>query len=162
MKTARVDNIDVQIFENRSLLGQAAARAVAGAIRRLHTKQETVNMIFAAAPSQNEFLAAFIRESVDWVRINAFHMDEYLGLGADAPQSFGYYLQTHLFGNVDFGSVHLLNGLAADPQAECQRYATLLQTYPSDIVCMGIGEHNHLAFNEPSVADFHDPATVKD
>jgi glucosamine-6-phosphate deaminase len=118
-------------------------------------------MVFAAAPSQNEFLAALVLQPLQWGRINAFHMDEYLGLGSDAPQSFGYYLRTQLFDKADIGSVQLLDGLAADPVAECTRYATLLGTHPPDIVCMGVGENNHLAFNDPPVADFNDPQSVK-
>jgi glucosamine-6-phosphate deaminase len=54
-----------------------------------------------------------------------------------------------------------MNGLAADPEAECRRYTALLQAHPTDIVCLGIGENNHLAFNDPPVADFRDPQTVK-
>jgi glucosamine-6-phosphate deaminase len=155
------DNIHVRIFDTRDELGKAAAMAVAETIRQLLATRPVINMVFAAAPSQNEFLAALIGQPLDWDRINAFHMDEYLGLGPDAPQSFGYYLRTHLFEKVPFQSVHLFNGLAAHPQAECQRYAALLEAHPTDILCLGIGENNHLAFNDPPVADFHDPAAVK-
>jgi glucosamine-6-phosphate deaminase len=155
------DNIRVHIFDSRKSLGETAAMAAADTIRNLLATQPTLNMVFAAAPSQNEFLAALIKQSVDWGRINAFHMDEYLGLGPDAPQSFGYYLRTHLFDKVQFQKVHLMNGLAANRQSECDRYAGLLEANPTDILCLGIGENNHLAFNDPPVADFHDPKTVK-
>ncbi|HXB08882.1 MAG TPA: 6-phosphogluconolactonase, partial [Puia sp.] len=155
------DRIRVRIFDSRSLLGEAGAQAVATTIRQLHSAQATLNMVFAAAPSQDEFLAALIRQPLDWGRINAFHMDEYLGLGPDAPPSFGYYLNTHIFDRVRFRSVHLLNGLAPDPQTECDRYAAQLEANPTDIVCMGIGENNHLAFNDPPVANFRDPQRVK-
>jgi glucosamine-6-phosphate deaminase len=150
-----------KVFDTRQLLGEAAAQAVAKTMRELLTKQQTVNMVFAAAPSQNEFLAALIQMPVEWARINAFHMDEYLGLDTTAPQSFGQYLREHLFDKVAFKAVHFFNGKAADPQAECSRYSELLKTYPTDIVCMGIGENTHLAFNDPPVADFNDSKTVK-
>ena len=155
------DNVLVHIFDSRESLGEAAAKAVADTIQKLLATQPTLNMVFAAAPSQNEFLAALIKQSPDWGRINAFHMDEYLGLGPEAPQSFGYYLNTHLFRHVPFKNVYLMNGLAADPQAECERYAGLLKKHPTDILCLGIGENNHLAFNDPPVADFKDAAGVK-
>lgn len=154
-------NIRVRIFDNRELLGEAAARATADAIRHLLAAQPLVNIIFAAAPSQNEFLAALSRQPLEWSRINGFHMDEYTGLDPHSPQSFVCYLKTHLFDKTPFRSVHFLNGVAADPQAECRRYAALLEQLPTDIVCMGIGENNHLAFNDPPVADFHDPERVK-
>ena len=155
------DGIRISVFDNRALLGKAAAQAVAGTIQKLHATRDTINMVFAAAPSQNEFLAALLEYPIAWERINAFHMDEYLGLGSDAPESFGYYLNTHIFNAKPFRSVHLLNGLAPDPQAECTRYASLLKADPTDIVCLGIGENTHLAFNDPPVADFRDPQIVK-
>jgi glucosamine-6-phosphate deaminase len=154
-------NSNIHIFDTRQHLGEAAAQAVAATIQQLLTTQQLVNIVFAAAPSQNEFLAALIQKPVDWNRIVAFHMDEYLGLGTNAPQSFGQYLREHLFDKVPFKAVHFFNGAAADPEAECRRYAELLQTHPTDIVCMGIGENTHLAFNDPPVADFNDPRTVK-
>jgi glucosamine-6-phosphate deaminase len=156
-----VENIRVRIADNRDLLGGISARAVADTIRALLKERSQVNLVFAAAPSQNEFLAALLRQPIEWGRLNAFHMDEYIGLDQHAPQSFAWYLQTHLFGMAPFRSVHLLNGIAPDLDAECARYAGLLRQFPIDIVCMGIGENNHLAFNDPPVADFHDPKSVK-
>ena len=158
---SRKDNIRIRISDSRAALGDAAAQAVAERIQNLLSTQPTLNMVFAAAPSQNEFLAALIRQPLDWGRINAFHMDEYLGLGSAAPQSFGYYLNTHLFDDLPFKKVHLINGLAANPQAECDRYSALLKENPTDILCLGIGENNHLAFNDPPVADFKDAKTVR-
>lgn len=156
-----VENIRVRIADNRDLLGEISALAVADTIRALLKEQLQINLVFAAAPSQNEFLAALLRQPIEWDRLNAFHMDEYIGLDQHAPQSFAWYLQTHLFGMAPFRSVHLLNGIAPDLDAECTRYAGLLRQFPIDIVCMGIGENNHLAFNDPPVADFHDPESVK-
>ncbi|MFR5757839.1 MAG: hypothetical protein ACLUE2_05295 [Bacteroides cellulosilyticus] len=56
-------------------------------------RKEEINILFAAAPSQNEFLAALQKYALPWNRIHALHMDEYIGLQADAPQRFGNYLQ---------------------------------------------------------------------
>lgn len=142
-------------------MGQAAARAVAETIRTLLLSQKEVNIIFAAAPSQNEFLAALIIEQIEWNRVNAFHMDEYIGLDMTDEQSFARFLYDHLFSRVSFKSVHYLNGKAPDDKAECTRYEELLKTFPTDIVCMGIGENCHIAFNDPPVADFNDPLAVK-
>jgi len=161
MITSSKGNIQTHIFDDRQSLGEAAATATAAAINDRLAKRSIVNMVFAAAPSQNEFLAALIRQPVDWSRINAFHMDEYLGLPSDAPQSFGNFLRAAIFDKVRFKTVHLMNGLAVDPQAECERYAALLAANPTDILCLGIGENGHLAFNDPPVADFKDPKAVK-
>jgi glucosamine-6-phosphate deaminase len=155
------DRLQVQIFPNRREMGLASAKDVAKTIRSLSVHQSELNMIFAAAPSQNEFLEALCAErDIDWQRINAFHMDEYIGLPDDTPQRFGNFLKERIFGKLPFRTVYYLNG-NQQPDEECKRYAALLQQHPVDIVCMGIGENGHIAFNDPHVARFDDPVLVK-
>ncbi|MBQ8432695.1 MAG: glucosamine-6-phosphate deaminase [Clostridia bacterium] len=162
MRTFKKDLLTVNIYDTRSQMGQAAAKDVKACILALLKTKETINMIFAAAPSQNEVLAALATDKeIPWNRVNAFHMDEYIGLAADAPQGFGNFLKAHIFGLADFKSVHYINSAATDAEAECQRYAALLKEYPTDIVVMGIGENGHIAFNDPPVANFQDPLAVK-
>lgn len=156
------DKLRVRIYPDRQAMGQGAAEDIAAAIRRVLARKECCNMIFAAAPSQNEVLAALAADkSIDFTRINAFHMDEYCGLAQNAPQGFGNFLRTAIFSKAPFRSVHYINGSAADIEAECARYSALLEKYPTDIVCLGIGENGHIAFNDPPVADFHDPVLCK-
>lgn len=162
VKELKKDLLTVRIYGSRAAMGAAAADDVADRIRDLLGRKDEISMIFAAAPSQNEMLAALTAEpGIDWGRINAFHMDEYTGLPADAPQGFGNFLKDRLFGRLPFKSVNYLNGQSADLEAECRRYATLLEKRPADIVCLGVGENGHVAFNDPPVADFHDPRRVK-
>jgi glucosamine-6-phosphate deaminase len=155
------DTIRVRVYADRAQMGAAAARAAADTICDLLNIRASVNIIFASAPSQNEFLAALSEQPIDWQRLNAFHMDEYIGLDRHSPQSFAGYLNQHLFERVGFNRICFLDGTAADTEAECRRYSALLEQFPTDIVCMGIGENNHIAFNDPSVADFNDPERVK-
>lgn len=156
------NKLHVRSYETRPAMGDAAAREGAEMLRALLAKQERVRVIFAAAPSQNEFLDALCAApGIDWQRVTAFHMDEYIGLPADAPQGFGNFLRAHIFDRLPFGTIHFLNGAAEDPAAECLRYTALLQQAPIDIVFLGIGENGHIAFNDPPVADFEDPAAVK-
>lgn len=158
----KAGNLEAEIFSTREEMGAAAARDIAGAIGSVLSCSEYCNMIFAAAPSQNEVLAALAADkSVDFRRVNAFHMDEYCGLAEDAPQRFGNFLNAAIFSKVPFHAVHYLNGLAEDVEGECARYGALLEKYPADIVCLGIGENGHIAFNDPPVADFRDPVLVK-
>ena len=162
VKTEQVDKLNVKVYQTREEMGRAAAEEAAAAIRAAIAAKGEINMIFAAAPSQNEFLAHLIADkSIDFTKINAFHMDEYIGLPADAPQGFGNFLRERLFDRVPFKTVNTIDSTAADPEAECRRYAALLQAHPCDIVCMGIGENGHIAFNDPHVADFGDKAAVK-
>ena len=87
-------------------------------------------------------------------------MDEYIGLKEDAPQGFGNFLRRAIFDKVPFRSVHYLNG-QIEPGRACAEYAEKLAEKPVDVVFMGIGENGHIAFNDPHVADFNDPAVVK-
>jgi glucosamine-6-phosphate deaminase len=98
-------------------------------------------------------------QGVDWGRVVAFLLDEYLGLPADHPASFRRYLRERVFQHLEFGEVHLLQGDAPDAEAECRRYAGLLAEAPIDLACIGIGENGHLAFNDPP-ADFEAPGLV--
>lgn len=158
----KAGELTVKQFSSRQEAGKKAARDVADQIRKLLEQQEEVRMIFAAAPSQNEFLEALTADrDIDFSRVTAFHMDEYIGLPADAPQSFANFLRERLFHKREFRAVHTIDGLADDPVRECGRYAALLGEAPIDIVCMGIGENGHIAFNDPAVADFSDQALVK-
>lgn len=151
----------VQQYDTRKEMGKAAAETVAAKMNELLANKDYINVIFASAPSQNEFLENLRQQEIPFERINAFHMDEYVGLDPDAPQGFGNFLKDRLFNFHAFRTVNYINGNNPDPQEECKRYAGLLKTYPTDIVLLGIGENTHLAFNDPHVAFFNDPEIVK-
>ena len=143
-------------------MGKAAASAMAEKICSLLSEQDEVRMIFAAAPSQNELLDSLTKiDGINWQKITTLHMDEYIGLDVQAPQRFGNFLKERIFERVPFKQVHYLNPSPAEVQIECERYSGLLKKAPIDIICMGIGENGHIAFNDPPVADFHDPKSVK-
>jgi len=154
--------LQVYEFATRKEMGEAAAIDIANAIRSFLTEKDEVNMIFAAAPSQNEVLTALCEQKgIEWERVNAFHMDEYVNLAPDSPAGFGYFLKEHLFSKLPFHSVNYINGNAKEMETECKRYSDLLRQHPIDIVCLGIGENGHIAFNDPHVANFHDPEDIK-
>jgi glucosamine-6-phosphate deaminase len=162
MKRAfRAEKLSIHVYETREAMGEAAANAITSEIRYLMENNSEVNVIFAAAPSQLEVLKNLGSKDLEWNRINAFHMDEYVGLDNQAPQRFGNFLKTVLFDQVPLKSVHYIDGNATDVDAECSRYAALLKQYPAHIVILGIGENGHIAFNDPPGADFHDPLSVK-
>jgi glucosamine-6-phosphate deaminase len=157
----------VEIHADRPALGRAAAQAAAAYLHDVIATKGEARVIFACAPSQNEFLTSLLNISrsghtaVDWTRVTAFHMDDYVGLPATHPQSFRHYLQTHFLSHVRIGRFHPLP--AEDPNAEAvsARYTELLSEKPIDLICLGIGENGHIAFNDPPVADFEDPRLVK-
>src|SRR5688572_27179869 len=102
----------VEIHADRPALGLAAARATAAYLHDVIAENGEARVIFACAPSQNEFLASLIEVSksghtaVDWSRVTAFHMDDYVGLTAAHPQSFRHYLQAHFLSKVKIGRFH--------------------------------------------------------
>ena len=162
MKNLKKDNLNVNIYSSRDEMGRAAAADVKAAILRALDAKETINMIFAAAPSQNEVLFNLANDKeIPWGRVNAFHMDEYIGLDKDAPQGFGNFLKRAIFGIAPFKSVNYIDISAPDADLEAERYSALLSENPVDIVVLGIGENGHIAFNDPPFADFNDPRLVK-
>jgi glucosamine-6-phosphate deaminase len=162
MTSFKNGGLEIQILKSRSELGEAAASSVASYIRKILDGQQQVNMVFAAAPSQLEFLFQLSRKrDLDWTRINAFHMDEYVGLDVSDARSFAFFLQSHFFKSLPLGSVHFIHGKTKDPLQSCLDYIELIKKYPTDIVCMGIGENGHIAFNEPNQSNFRDEQLVK-
>lgn len=162
IKELKIDDLEVKVYQNRIKMGEAAASEVGERIVELLSQQEFVNIVFASAPSQNEFLAALVKQTgIDWKRVNAFHVDEYIGLPENSSKKFGSFLSEKLFKYLPFHTLNYINGNAPDSFAECGRYAELLHEYPPDIACLGIGENGHLAFNDPHVADLNDPVRVK-
>ncbi len=159
-KESSLDAICIHVAESRTAMAARAAADIAQEIRACLQKQPGVRMIFAAAPSQSEMLAALREENgVDWSRVTAFHMDEYLGLPRDAPQRFGLWLRRAIFDHLNFAAVHLIEP-GTDPDETAASYGAKLRAAPIDIVCCGIGINGHLAFNDPP-ADFDNPLTMK-
>lgn len=162
IKEFQVEELKVDVFSTREILGSIAAKDVASKINEIISKKNKVRMIFAAAPSQNELLSELIKYSnIDWTKITAFHMDEYIGLERHATQAFGKYLGDRIFNLVPFKKVHYINSNANQVLNTCNEYSNLLSEEPIDIVCMGIGENGHIAFNDPPYADFNDLELVK-
>jgi glucosamine-6-phosphate deaminase len=118
--------------------------------------------MFATGNSQLAMLDTLVRDpTVDWRRVVGFHMDEYVGIPATHAASFRRYLRERITERVPIAAFHFIDGDAADLDAECARYAVRLRDHRLDLCCLGIGENGHLAFNDPPVADFHDPLDVK-
>jgi glucosamine-6-phosphate deaminase len=98
---------------------------------------------------------------VPWSKLTIFHLDEYVGVGADHPASFRRFLADRLFDHVPVRAFHGLDGQAAHQGSECARYAALLQRERPQLAILGIGENGHLAFIDPPVCDFADKVDVR-
>lgn len=145
---------ELRIFDNKDELGRAAAKRGADAIRQAISAHGKVSIIVATGASQFEMLNHLVEEEgIDWSRVTAFHLDEYVGVTKDHPASFRRYLQERfvdrLGGKV---TLHEINA-EGDAQAEAERISALIVD-ESIVVCFaGFGENCHLAFNDPP-ADF--------
>jgi glucosamine-6-phosphate deaminase len=157
-----VDALQVKVYATPDDLALAAAMEARQALREALAARGTAAAILASATSQIKFLDCLAAgNGVDWAKITLFHLDEYLGLAADHPASFRRFLRQHAAEKLRPRYFHYLEGDALQPLEECERYGRLLKAQPIDLCCLGIGENGHVAFNDPSVADFTDPRVVK-
>ena len=154
--------LPVEIYADNESLGQAAAARAVSILTSVLEKEPAAHMIVATGNSQLTFYRNLVSfPGVDWSRVTIFHMDEYVGMRPDHPASFRRFLHEKLVDRVHPASFYGVEGDAVDPIAECERYAGLLREFPAHLVCLGIGENGHIAFNDPPFADFQDPKWVK-
>lgn len=161
LRTFEIDNLTVQIHGDPQKMGNAAALAVQAKLNKAILKNGSANLILATGTSQFTFLKALQKKDIEWDKITVFHLDEYVGISEDHPASFRKYLKDRIINNVNPKCVHYLKGDATDMKKEMADYQELLSKHPIDVACIGIGENGHIAFNDPSVADFLDSQTVK-
>jgi glucosamine-6-phosphate deaminase len=144
----------LKVFGDRTTLGRAAADQAAGAIRRALGERDRARIIAATAASQREFLDALTSaRGIDWTKVEAFHLDEYIGLPISHPGSFRKMLLEQLIRKTGINRYHLLDGDATDPAGVVCQVGKDLASAPVDVAFLGIGENGHLAFNDPP-ADF--------
>ncbi len=152
----------VHIFDSTSEMASAAARQGAKLITGAINQFGGARVLVATGNSQVQLVDALVNCSgVEWNRVELFHMDEYIGLPPEHPSSFRFWIKARLADKVQPIRVHYLKADALDIDAEIQRYSELLLAAPIHLAFVGFGENGHIAFNDPHVADFNDPVTVK-
>lgn len=162
LKKMKADKLNVYIYDTRENMGKRVAEDFAEYVKNLLKTKDTINIVFAAAPSQSDFLFSLLTiKGIEWNRINVFHMDEYIGIGIDEEQSFARFVKTNVAERFKVKEFFPINGKAGNIFAECERYSKLLLDNQPDVVCLGIGENGHIAFNDPGVANFWDDKNVK-
>ncbi len=161
VKNLQVEKLSVSVHDTRDSMGKAAAKAAAERINAVIAKNGVANVVFAAAPSQNETLKYLLQENIDWTKVRGFHQDEYIGLDPAHPAGFGNFMRRTIFDLVPFKELHYLLCKPEEAEEKCASYSELLTKYPADLIFLGFGENGHMAFNDPAVADFNDPKMVK-
>ena len=151
----------VAVYNTPGEAGRAAAAHAAVLMEEAIRRQGRARVIAATGNSQIPLAEALVRQKVQWQALELFHMDEYVGMKADHPASFRHWIKQRLADKVHLGEVHYLEADAADLDREIERYSRLLGEAAIDLAFVGFGENGHIAFNDPPVADFNDPAVVK-
>ena len=140
---------------SKAELGQKAAARGANTIRAVIAERGQTTIVVATGASQFEMLENLVKApDIDWSRVTAFHLDEYVGMSESHPASFRRYLRERFIEKlpVPLAAFHPING-EGDAPAECARLNALLGPAKVDVCFAGIGENGHLAFNDPP-ADF--------
>jgi glucosamine-6-phosphate deaminase len=152
----------VEIHPNRKLAGEAAARSAAQAFSDLDSAGNGLGVIFATGASQLDTLHALTSmPGLPWRKVHGFHLDEYIGIDENHPASFRRYLRENLTARVPLGEFFEIDGSSADLDGVRQEYAEKLRAVGPQLCLLGIGENGHLAFNDPSEANFDDPDAIK-
>ena len=142
----------ISIHEDKNDAGKQAAWKGARLINEAIRKKGHATIIVATGSSQFEMLNELVTADIDWSKVTAFHLDEYIGMSDTHPASFRNYLRERFVERINLKDFHYING-EQDPEAECIRLAKIIAEHPVDVAFIGIGENGHLAFNDPP-ADF--------
>ena len=152
----------VRLFGDPASLALAAAEQAAAAMRRAIAERDCCRVVLATGNSQLQFLEALTSmEEIDWNKVEAFHLDEYVGLPVTHPASFRKFLLERVIHKTGIKKYHFVEGDAADLQRAIREVSAQLTSAPIDLAFVGIGENGHIAFNDPP-ADFEteDPYIV--
>lgn len=161
IRSLRVGNLNVEVYESTEAMGKAAAGAAAQTLLALAGWSETIAIIFATGASQMATLKALISiPDLPWSRIIGFHMDEYLAISNQHPASFRRYLRERITNKVRMRHFYEMDG-NGNPEEICKEYADILRQHNPQLCLLGIGENGHLAFNDPAEANFDDPFDMK-
>lgn len=156
------DGVPIKVFPTKREAGEAAGRLAETLLQEAIDRNGSASLVVGAANSQIEIIETLASSTtVEWKKVTLFHMDEYVGISASHTASFRRWVREHLVDRVNIGTVNYVMGDARDPLAEAKRYSELYNAAPADLVLLGFGENGHIAFNEPEVADFEDPETMK-
>ena len=143
----------IRVFPTQDSAARALAADVAAAVRA----QPALVLALPTGRTPISFyryLTALHREKrVDFSRVTAFNLDEFVDIGPSDPRSYRAYMQRHLFDHVNLSPrrIHVLNGIASDVEAECRRYErAIARAGGVDVMILGLGRNGHVGFNEPA------------
>jgi glucosamine-6-phosphate deaminase len=147
--------MQIIIARNYQDMSKRAARVIAEQLKR--KPQSTLGLATGGTPVglYQELVRLHREGNLDFDQATSFNLDEYVGLSADHPCSYHFFMRQHLFDHVNLpvANIHIPNGLATDLSQECRDYeAAIASMGPIDIQVLGIGHNGHIGFNEPGTS----------
>jgi glucosamine-6-phosphate deaminase len=162
VKRLEVGTMKLQIYASQKVAGEAAALSIAETLKKIDDPGSWIGVIFATGASQLETLHALTSiPDLPWRRVRGFHLDEYIGIDENHPASFRRYLRENLTRRVPIGEFFEIDGSGSDSERVQREYVQRLRVADPQLCLLGIGENGHLAFNDPSEANFDDPEAMK-
>lgn len=147
------------LCKETSELGKESAIHAAKVVNDAIAKQGYARILLSTGASQFPFFEEFVKQDIDWSKVEMFHLDEYVGISEEHPASFKRYLLDRFVLKVNPAKAHLING-RQDPEKTIAELTRLINEKPIDLGMIGIGENAHIAFNDPP-ADFEDARSYK-
>ena len=147
------------ISNTKEELGNLSAIHAGNLIKKAIKEQGYARILLSTGASQFPFFTEFVKQDIDWNKVEMFHLDEYVGISENHPASFKRYLLDRFVNVVNPGVAHLIDGSKA-PEQTIKELTDLINEKPIDVGLIGIGENAHIAFNDPP-ADFNDSRAYK-
>jgi len=144
----------LRVFKDSTALARAAAEQAASSIRKAIADSGRCRVVLATGTSQFEFLEFLTKtDGIDWKKVEAFHLDEYVGMANTHPASFRRILLERVIHKTGITNYYFIESDAADLTTVVREVGRRLTSAAIDIAFVGIGENGHVAFNDPP-ADF--------
>lgn len=143
----------IRRFSTQELATVYVAALVEGLVSR--EQDPVLGLATGATPiSLYRRLVEFHRQGLSFANVTTINLDEYVGLPGDHPQSYRRFMHKHLFSQIDIepSNTFVPNGMAADPEIECERYDSVIESHPINMQILGIGRNGHIGFNEPDIS----------
>jgi glucosamine-6-phosphate deaminase len=140
-------------------LGKKSAIQAAKVVNAAIAKQGYARILLSTGASQFPFFEEFVKQTIDWSKVEMIHLDEYVGISENHPASFKRYLLDRFVLKVNPAKAHLING-QENPEKTIEELTKLIKEKPINLGMIGIGENAHIAFNDPP-ADFEDTHSYK-
>ncbi len=140
----QLTNMNVQVVSDKQAGGQAGFKVFEQA---LANGAKVLGLATGSTPVT--IYEQLVASDLDFSQLTSVNLDEYVGLNADHPQSYRYFMQQHLFNAKPFAHSYVPDGTNADAAAETKRYDAIIKENPIDLQLLGLGQNGHIGFNEP-------------